>query len=89
MESITYNSSPVRLSEQEGVDCVTMAYGCGGGWMEYYWDFSSSQGSTTNAAYPYQGTDNSCRNQANKYVASRAGSHGQVTGTTMDMMEQL
>jgi len=53
MQAIKDNTTPVRLSEQEGVDCTTNTsanmnlfgttygtYGCRGGWMSRYWNFS-------------------------------------------------
>ena len=53
MQAIKDDTTPVRLSEQEGVDCVDESHGCGGGWMNDYWDWSKANGSQTNADYPY------------------------------------
>ena len=72
MQAIKNETSVVRLSEQEGVDCDKQSYGCEGGWMEYYWRMSADIGSMSNADYPYQGTDNSCRHQTGKKIASKA-----------------
>jgi len=54
-QAIKDDTSPVRLSEQEGVDCCTRSGGCNGGWMDHYWSFSMEAGSQTNEDYPYQG----------------------------------
>lgn len=54
-QAIKGDTSPVRLSEQEGVDCVARSGGCDGGWMDHYWSFSMEAGSQTNEDYPYQG----------------------------------
>jgi len=40
MQAIKYNTTPVQLSEQEAVDCVTDSHGCGGGWMAHYWKYT-------------------------------------------------
>jgi len=60
---------PVRLSEQQSVDCTTNtpdnvakfntsygSSGCNGGWMTNSWGFSRDQGAMTNADYPYTGS---------------------------------
>ena len=59
--------APVRLSEQQVVDCTLttnpdnynrwdkdyQAYGCEGGWMTWAWDFVKDHGVMTNEDYPY------------------------------------
>lgn len=62
MQAINNDATPVRLSEQEGVDCDTRSYGCRGGWMHNYWIMSRDIGSQTNADYPYEAQDGDCRN---------------------------
>lgn len=61
------DSDPVRISEQQLVDCTYTldpdneaffgkdykAYGCQGGWMSWAWDFQIDQGNMTDADYPY------------------------------------
>jgi len=54
------DAEPLHLSEQEGVDCVEECYGCNGGWMDYYWDFSEENGSQTARDYPYTASDDDC-----------------------------
>jgi len=61
MQSIKKNKAPVRLSEQEAVDCTK--WSCNGGWMADYWIYSKDFGSMTGDDYPYQASDNLCRNQ--------------------------
>ena len=65
--AIKKNRDPVRLSEQQIVDCTLTtnpenekqfgkdyrAWGCQGGWMSYAWDFMHDQGAMTDADYPY------------------------------------
>ena len=78
----------VRLSEQQGVDCTTNSdenkarfgktyntWGCEGGWMNRYWNFSREQGSMLYSDYPYTGKDGNCQHDPNKIVA-RAGESG-------------
>jgi len=61
------NATPVRLSEQQLVDCTLTnnefnrnkfgktygLWGCDGGWMNYAWRFQKEQGVMTDASYPY------------------------------------
>lgn len=47
MQAIQDKKAPVRLSEQEGVDCVDRSFGCNGGWMSHYWEWTR-QGNPTN-----------------------------------------
>ena len=66
MQAIADDAAPIRLSEQQGVDCTTNTqanmdmfgkvygtYGCRGGWMARYWNFTRDNGAITNADYPY------------------------------------
>lgn len=69
VQAIKSNATAVRLSEQEGVDCVTKSNGCGGGWMSHYWEWTK-QGNASNPggqAYStyaeYSASNNSCRFQ--------------------------
>lgn len=49
------NGSKIRLSEQEGVDCVAKSHGCGGGWMSHYWEWTrDNNGAQSNEDYPYE-----------------------------------
>ena len=75
MESIqNSNSTPVRLSEQQGVDC-SGSYGnggCNGGHMYYYWRFSHYEGSMLSSDYPYTARDESCKQTSSSTIAARA-----------------
>ncbi|CAI0422711.1 unnamed protein product [Linum tenue] len=56
----------VSLSEQELVDCDTKSVdqGCNGGEMENAFEFIiGNHGITSEANYPYQGTDGTCNSQ--------------------------
>lgn len=72
MQSIKYGTEPVRLSEQEGIDCSARQQGCVGGRHEWYWEYSNDHGSQLYETYPYESKKGECRNQENKVVASRA-----------------
>ena len=80
MVAIMRDTEPVRLSEQECVDCDNSSYGCGGGWMSNCWQYSKDFGIQTEADYPYQGIDGGCRNQSNKRIASKMGMMGYLEG---------
>ena len=77
-QAIKDDRDPVRLSEQEGVDCVTDSHGCNGGWMDHFWEFSKAAGSQTDEDYPYEAKDVSCRNQEGKTIASQVTGHAQM-----------
>ena len=91
----------VRLSEQQGVDCTTNSdenkarfgktyntWGCEGGWMNRYWNFSRDQGSMKYDDYPYEGKDGDCKHDPDKVVV-RAGESAQITTSLTDIKKQL
>ena len=81
MQAIKDDLPPVHLSEQEAIDCTTSAYGCSGGWMSSYWNYSEEHGSQAAEEYPYLGyTNDECLNQEDKTVISRASDYGYITG---------
>ena len=89
MEAIATNKSPVRLSEQEAVDCVrgTESEGCNGGWMGDYWDYTKS-GARSYDNYPeYNAKDNKCRTKRSDPIASTARTWGYTK--VSDMTSQL
>jgi C1A family cysteine protease len=108
MQAIADDAAPINLSEQEGVDCTTNTqanydlfgevygtYGCQGGWMARYWNFSRDHGSMSAADYPYTAYDyrsgdsaQACAHNDAK-VASRAGDSGQITGSIGDAVIKM
>ena len=87
MQAIKDQKKPVRLSEQEGVDCVDKCYGCQGGWMTYYWEWTR-EGHPTNPgaqAYDtyreYNWRNGECEMQDNEKI-SKADSYGYVSSLT-------
>ena len=89
MEAIQLNKAPVRLSEQEAVDCVRgkESEGCDGGWMGDYWDYTKS-GARNYDDYPeYNAKDNECRTKTSDPIGSTTASWGYVK--VPDMATQL
>lgn len=99
--AIKSGRAPVRLSEQQLVDCtrITTAnkslfgktygtYGCGGGWMTYAWSFQKEQGAMKYSDYPYTGKDGTCLHNASKIVGKIA-SWGQITTNIEDAKKKL
>ncbi|KAF4353196.1 hypothetical protein F8388_014664 [Cannabis sativa] len=59
----------VSLSEQQLVDCVSKNEGCGGGWMEYAFEYIvQNQGITTETNYPYQSIEGTCYTGITSYA---------------------
>lgn len=84
MQAIKYNTTPVQLSEQEAVDCVTDSHGCGGGWMDHYWKYTKLNGARAYDDYhPYNARDNMCRTSSNDPIASRSERSGYVDVSQM------
>lgn len=55
-------SSIIELSEQNLVDCVKKASGCGGGWMKDAFESVRTEGGIdTEQSYPYEAETNKCR----------------------------
>ena len=53
MQSIHTGDAPVRLSEQEAVDCEPISHGCRGGLSDAYMRWSAEHGSLAYDEYPY------------------------------------
>ncbi|CAJ0580437.1 unnamed protein product, partial [Mesorhabditis spiculigera] len=51
-----------NFSEQQIVDCSTANLGCGGGWPERVFNYSSVTGNTARDSYPYTGVVGACYN---------------------------
>ena len=88
MQAIKNETDVVRLSEQEGIDCDKNSWGCDGGEMYSYWEWSSKNGSQAYSEYPYEARDRKCRNQKNKKVISRANWDTYQWLETVDEMRQ-
>ncbi|XP_039169668.1 ervatamin-B-like [Eucalyptus grandis] len=57
---ITNGTLPV-LSEQQLVDCVTTNFGCGGGYLEYAFEYIiQNQGIASEDSYPYEAEQGTC-----------------------------
>lgn len=91
MQSIKHGDAPVRLSEQQGVDCCEDSYGCRGGWMRHFWEQSARAGSLTNQDYPYEARTRKCKEMPDKPIASKAidSSIGRITNSVTEMKQQL
>ena len=88
MQAIKTDSPVVRLSEQEGIDCDKNSWGCDGGEMYSYWEWSSKNGSQAYSEYPYEARDRKCRKQKNKKVISTANWDTYQWLDTVDEMRQ-
>ncbi|CAM0952110.1 unnamed protein product [Alopecurus aequalis] len=58
---IRRNTSLVRLSEQQLVDCDTMSDGCNGGFAAGAFEYVRNNGLASSAAYPYRAWKGTCR----------------------------
>jgi len=67
--------SLTSMSEQQLVDCSTQNAGCNGGDMGMAFDFAGTVNVATEASYPYQGTDGTCRTSYSTAIPA-----GGVTG---------
>jgi len=70
-------TTPVRLSEQQSVDCTNKdgndimdqnygCWGCEGCWMANSWDMMKDHGVMTNDDYKYTARDETCKHDYNK-----------------------
>jgi Papain family cysteine protease/Cathepsin propeptide inhibitor domain (I29) len=58
----------IDFSQQLLVDCTSVAYGCNGGWPPTALDYVKASGIQTGVSYPYTGTTNVCKRQAEKTI---------------------
>ncbi|XP_063905466.1 procathepsin L-like [Zophobas morio] len=85
---IRYGST-VTLSEQQLVDCVPEAGGCGGGWMaDAYMYIARNGGINYDRDYPYQGLDYYCRYNSGRSKVSIRG-YAYLTGPNEDMVKDM
>lgn len=70
------NATPVRLSEQQGLDCSKVSpwrnYSCNGGWMERYFEFYADRGAMLEKDYPYAEQDQTCRQTSTSAIEQTA-----------------
>lgn len=67
MYSIKHGTTPVRLSEQEGTDCVPNINPCVSGHVPNYWNWTVEHGANTYDNYPYEESHGKgCRHQEGK-----------------------
>jgi len=62
------NGKLLDLSEQELVDCDTIDYGCGGGWMDNAFKWFETSGVMTGKDYPYRGVGGTCKYDADRSI---------------------
>ncbi|XP_037494749.1 senescence-specific cysteine protease SAG39-like [Jatropha curcas] len=91
MEGITKLSTGklISLSEQELVDCDTSGedQGCEGGLMDDAFEFIKKNGGlTTEANYPYQGTDDSCNKRKAVDHAAKLTGYEDVPANSEDAL---
>ena len=95
------NSAPVRISEQELVDCSYSSaanieefdkdydnWGCMGGWMSSAWDFQIDNGFMLDSDYPYFSGDTGSHGDCKHKkdkINGKTHSYGQITTTVSDM----
>ncbi|CAI9782055.1 unnamed protein product [Fraxinus pennsylvanica] len=66
----------VSLSKQQILDCINTTDNCQGGWMENAFDFvSRNQGLESDADYPYQATNGTCRANKPSSLGARITGH--------------
>lgn len=68
------NSTLIKLSDQQIVDCTNNSfydnYGCSGGWQDYsYWFVMDNGGMCSEADYPYVATAGTCRTNCTNVVS--------------------
>ncbi|KAI4333518.1 hypothetical protein L6164_018312 [Bauhinia variegata] len=78
----------ISLSEQELVDCDRSNgnQGCGGGLMDNAFKFVQQNGLTTEANYPYQGTDGTCNNNKEASSAAKINGYEDVPANSEDAL---
>ena len=100
--ALSTGRAPLRLSEQQLVDCTLSnrkdsngrSYGmggCNGGWMSVSWDYQKGDGFMTDADYPYESgtsqTEGACRYKKEQKIG-RVTTWGTVSNVS-DMLSKL
>jgi C1A family cysteine protease len=87
--AIANNKNLISLSEQQLVDCdTTRDHGCGGGLMDYGFQYIETNGGvTTEDNYPYKARDGTCNTaKAANHAATVTGFHD-VTSESAEQMK--
>ncbi|XP_054277766.1 procathepsin L-like isoform X3 [Macrosteles quadrilineatus] len=82
----------VSLSEQNLVDCSSKQgnEGCNGGWMDYAFKYvKQNKGIDTEASYPYEAEDDSCRYKAKNKGATCSGYVDVTTGSEKALQQAV
>lgn len=85
MDCIHHNRPYVRHSEQEMVDCTNGS--CNGGWMTDVFGWSRTNGSSSNADYPYKAANGTCNPSPTK--VSKVANYGYISRSVTAMEDYL
>ncbi|KAG7153917.1 digestive cysteine proteinase 2 [Homarus americanus] len=84
--------SLISLAEQQLVDCSRPygPQGCNGGWMNDAFDYiKANNGIDTEAAYPYEARDGSCRFDSNSVAATCSGHTNIASGSETGLQQAV
>nr|POE52678.1 senescence-specific cysteine protease sag12 [Quercus suber] len=83
------NGNKISLSEQQLVDCVEGNHGCGGGFMDYAFEYIiQNQGLATEENYPYQAMDGTCDQQMASNIVAQISSYEDVPSNNEEALLQ-
>lgn len=80
-------ATPIRLSEQQALDCIDKAEGCNGGFTSFAWDYWKTYGAMTDAEYPYKAVDGTCKHNATSTELYKTVFRGQITTGISGMID--
>jgi KDEL-tailed cysteine endopeptidase len=80
--AVKNQAKPIRLSEQEMVDCDTRSSGCGGGFYTNGWEQSRKAGGAASyESYPYKNAQTTCKTSVSgKRAPAPTGSYDSPKG---------
>ena len=87
MIAIRDDTTPIRLSEQQGVDCDPISGGCNGGWMDWYWEYVKNAGALQYDGYPtdYNAVDQKCQNASGEGPREYPTSYGEYNPSSYSL----